>query len=99
MKTEFISTYFYQHFYRVNFGIFCSTPGVALSRSVHKSTTLKMLLTGRSITADEAKNAGLITEVCQEDELDNIVASYCEDIKKKSKEVIALGKRFYYKQV
>ncbi|XP_045477297.1 enoyl-CoA hydratase domain-containing protein 3, mitochondrial isoform X2 [Harmonia axyridis] len=83
----------------VNFGIFCSTPGVALSRTLHKSTALKMLLTGRSISAEEAKTAGLITEICNEDDLNKTVASYCEDIKNKSREVIALGKRFYYKQL
>ncbi|XP_044760670.1 enoyl-CoA hydratase domain-containing protein 3, mitochondrial [Coccinella septempunctata] len=83
----------------VNFGIFCSTPGVALSRKLHQSTTLKMLLTGRSISADEAKTAGLITEVCDENELDQIVTSYCDDIKKKSREVLSLGKRFYYEQL
>lgn len=58
-----------------------------------------MLLTGRSISAEEAKTAGLITEICNEDDLNKTVASYCEDIKNKSREVIALGKRFYYKQV
>ncbi|KAK9888246.1 hypothetical protein WA026_000511 [Henosepilachna vigintioctopunctata] len=83
----------------VNFGIFCSTPGVALSRSLPKSTTMKMLLTGKSISANEAKDAGLVVEVCQENKLDISVNEYCEDIKMKSRQVVELGKRFYYEQI
>ena len=39
----------------VNIGLFCSTPMVALSRSVSKKDSMKMLLTGDMINADEAK--------------------------------------------
>ena len=45
----------------VNIGLFCSTPMVALSRSVSKKDAMKMLLTGDMINAKEAKRISLIT--------------------------------------
>ena len=38
-------------FSRVNVGLFCSTPGVALARAVPRKIALEMLLTGNPITA------------------------------------------------
>lgn len=41
------------HFvYRVNIGLFCSTPGVALARAVPRKVALEMLLTGNPISAE-----------------------------------------------
>lgn len=58
-----------------------------------------MLLTGRPISAIEAKLSGLITKVCSPDDIENEVQKICEEIMMKSRSVIELGKRFYYKQV
>lgn len=80
-------------------GIFCSTPGIPLARKVLKSTALHMLLTGLPITAGEAKASGLVTTVCTVDNLEKEVEKTCEAIKSKSRAVIELGKKFYYKQV
>ena len=45
----------------VNLGLFCSTPAVALGRSVASPKhAMEMLLTGRGITASEAEKIGLI---------------------------------------
>lgn len=83
-----------------NFGIFCSTPGIALTRSVNKSTALKMLLTGEHITSDEAKSSGLVAAVAPTPEaLDEEINKLCNAIRSKSRAVIELGKRFYYKQI
>ena len=38
----------------INLGLFCSTPGVALSRAVGRKDALEMLLTGRFVGAAEA---------------------------------------------
>ncbi|EFA08608.2 enoyl-CoA hydratase domain-containing protein 3, mitochondrial [Tribolium castaneum] len=80
-----------------NFGIFCSTPGIALARTVPKTTALKMLLTGQPISSHEAEMRGLITKVCSD--LDGEIAAVCGAIMGKSRSVIELGKRFYYEQV
>lgn len=83
----------------INFGIFCSTPGIALARAVNRATCLHMLLTGLPISSKEAKESGLVTKICTEAELDKEVDSLCDSIKQKSRSVVELGKRFYYKQI
>ncbi|KAG5888404.1 hypothetical protein JTB14_032094 [Gonioctena quinquepunctata] len=82
-----------------NFGIFCSTPGVSLARKVLKATALNMLLTGEPLSAAEAKSSGLVTKVCSPEDLEKEVYKTCEAIKSKSRSVIELGKKFYYRQV
>ncbi|ERL95141.1 hypothetical protein D910_12410 [Dendroctonus ponderosae] len=82
-----------------NFGIFCSTPGVALSRCVNKMPALYMLLTGLPVSAQEAFQIGLITKVRSSDQLNEEIENICRAIKTKSRDVIELGKRFYYKQI
>lgn len=47
----FILIYIYI-FCRVNIGLFCSTPGVALARAVPRKVAMQMLLTGYPISAD-----------------------------------------------
>ena len=45
----------------VNIGLFCSTP-MAISRSLGRKT-MEMLLTGESLTAEDAEKFGLINKV------------------------------------
>ena len=47
----------------VNVGLFCSTPGIALSRNVLRKQAFEMLVTGEFISAQEAKTRGLINRV------------------------------------
>ncbi|CAG4952135.1 unnamed protein product [Colias eurytheme] len=82
-----------------NFGIFCSTPGIAVGRSIPKSRAMYMLLTGEPLTAQEAYESGLVTKVVPVEELDGEVNNIIDKIKHKSRSVIALGKEFYYKQI
>lgn len=82
-----------------NVGIFCSTPGVAISRCVHPMVTRHMLLTGLPLTANEAKENGLVFKVCKEEDIDKEVDHICQSIMSKSRAIIMRGKRFYYRQV
>ncbi|KAI4456390.1 enoyl-coa hydratase/isomerase [Holotrichia oblita] len=82
-----------------NFGIFCSTPGIPIARSVKKMTALRMLFTGLPITAQEAKECGLVSLVCAKEDLDAELLKITSAIIQKSRSVIELGKRFYYKQI
>lgn len=66
---------------------------------MQKSTALSMLLTGLPISADEALKSGLVTKVCVPDHLESEVDKICRAIIGKSRSVVELGKRFYYKQV
>ncbi|CAG4942358.1 unnamed protein product [Parnassius apollo] len=82
-----------------NFGIFCSTPGIAIGRSVPKSRAMYMLLTGKPISAQEAYDSGLVTKVVSAEKLDDEVMNIIDQIKQKSRSVITLGKHFFYKQI
>eukprot|EP00051_Salpingoeca_urceolata_P007712 m.99883 g.99883 ORF g.99883 m.99883 type:complete len:330 (-) comp15363_c0_seq2:234-1223(-) len=46
----------------VQIGLFCSTPGVALGRSVPRKQAMHMLLTGHPLTADQALQHGLVSQ-------------------------------------
>lgn len=84
---------------RANFGIFCSTPGIPLARKANKSTSLHMLLTGLPISSQKAVESGLVFQSFPESDLDQEVNRICEAICAKSRSVIELGKKFFYKQI
>ncbi|ALC40981.1 CG6984 [Drosophila busckii] len=79
-------------------GIFCNTPGVAISRVMTHPKSAYMLMTGLPISGEEAYIAGLVTKVVPEQELDATITEITCAIKSKSRSVISLGKEFYYKQ-
>ena len=82
----------------VNIGLFCSTPMVALSRNVSKKDSMKMLLTGEMINADEAKRISLINDFVPEKELTKSVMELAEKISKKSASIVSIGKEAFYRQ-
>ena len=83
----------------VNIGLFCSTPMVAVSRNVSRKKTMKMLLTGEPITADHAKEIGLINDHFQNSSLEEEVSKLAETIASKSNKVVKIGKEAFYKQL
>jgi enoyl-CoA hydratase/carnithine racemase len=83
----------------VNIGLFCSTPMVALSRSVGRKQAMEMLLTGEMIGADEALRIGLVNRVVPDDELDAAVDALATTIAAKSSAVVAIGKEAFHRQV
>ena len=54
--------------YSSSVGLFCSTPGIPLARSVPRKVSSYMLLTGKPITAIEALNSGLISRMVNDNE-------------------------------
>ena len=83
----------------VKIGLFCSTPMVAVSRSIGRKRALQMLLTGETIDAPTALAWGLVNRVVPAAELDAAVARFADGIKAKSPTVVALGKRAFYRQL
>ena len=87
----------------VKFGVFCSTPGVPLSRNVSSKIGLKMLFTGDPVTATEAFNHGMISEVVNidnsSDNLEKRVLEIAKKIESNSKYIVSLGKKCFYKQI
>ena len=83
----------------VNLGLFCSTPSVALSRNLHRKAAFEMLATGDFISAQEAKDKGLINRVCEPDQLDSAVEALVSSILAKPRLALALGKQLFYRQL
>lgn len=83
----------------VNLGLFCSTPGVALSRNLHRKHAMEMLLTGEMIGAPEAQARGLVNRVVPAAELDAEVAKLAASIGAKPAAAIAAGKGLFYRQL
>lgn len=83
----------------VNLGLFCSTPGVALSRNLHRKHAMEMLLTGEMIDAREAQARGLVNRVVPAAELDGEVAKLAASICAKPAAAIAAGKGLFYRQL
>jgi enoyl-CoA hydratase/carnithine racemase len=76
----------------VNLGLFCSTPSVALSRNLSRKAAFEMLATGDFISADEARDKGLVNRVA---EVEQLVAR----IVSKPRVALAMGKALFYRQL
>jgi enoyl-CoA hydratase/carnithine racemase len=83
----------------VNIGLFCSTPMVALSRSVAKKQALEMLLLGDLISAQRAYEIGLLNRAVPLEQLDQASKDLAAKIASKSALTIGLGKGAFYEQV
>jgi len=82
----------------VNLGLFCSAPGVALSRNILRKAAFEMLVTGEFITAEKAKERGLINRVAEPEQLDSELEKLVAAIVAKPRVAVAMGKEFFYKQ-
>jgi enoyl-CoA hydratase/carnithine racemase len=83
----------------VKIGLFCSTPMVPLSRTIGRKRTMEMLFTGRSLSAQTAKDIGLINEVVSPELLDETTKKLALNIKRYSPSILELGKRAFYHQL
>jgi enoyl-CoA hydratase/carnithine racemase len=83
----------------VKIGLFCTTPGVALSRAVSGKKALEMLLTGQAISAEAAERAGLVNHVLPKERLHEESMKLARQIADASAATLALGKRAYYQQL
>ncbi|MGM9425430.1 enoyl-CoA hydratase [Hydrogenophaga sp. MI9] len=83
----------------IDVGLFCATPGVALSRNMLPKQAMEMLLTGDFISAAEAKERGLVNRVVPAEALDAEVETLVARILGKPREAIAMGKTLFYRQL
>lgn len=83
----------------INLGLFCSTPSVALSRSVLPKQAMELLLTGGLVKADRAAEIGLINRAVASSELDGVVYEAAQTIAQKLPAAITLGKDLFYRQL
>ena len=83
----------------VNFGLFCSTPSVALSRNLSRKAAFEMLVTGEFISAQQARDKGLVNRVAEPQQLDAEVESLVASIVSKPRVAVAMGKVLFYRQL
>ena len=83
----------------VKIGLFCTTPMVAVARAVGRKAAMEMLLTGRYVQADEAKELGLINRVVPLKDLAAETEALAFQIAGASRFVLAIGKQGFYAQV
>src|SRR3974390_564214 len=83
----------------VKIGLFCTTPMVALSRSVGRKRALQMLLTGEMIPATTAAEWGLVNLVVSAEELAEHCRNLATRIAEASSLTVALGKQAFYTQI
>jgi len=83
----------------INVGLFCATPGVALTRNVPRKAAFEMLVTGDFVSAEDALALGLVNRVVASDALDDEIESVVARIVAKPRVAVAMGKALFYRQI
>lgn len=83
----------------ITLGLFCSTPSVALSRNVGRKEAFEMLVTGDFISAEQARERGLVNRVTEPEVLDAEVERLVQSILTKPRVAVAMGKALFYRQL
>ncbi|MGE2726115.1 enoyl-CoA hydratase [Mycolicibacterium pulveris] len=83
----------------INVGLFCATPGVALTRNVPRKAAFEMLVTGDFVSAEQARALGLINRVAAPGTLDDEVEALAARIVGKPRAAVAAGKALFYRQL
>lgn len=82
----------------VDIGLFCSTPMVALTRNVPRKQAMEMLLTGEAISAERAREIGLVNRVVPHGRERDAAIELAQSIAQKSAHTIKIGKEAFYRQ-
>lgn len=82
----------------VHIGLFCSTPMVALSRSVARKHALEMLLTGDMVPAGRAVEIGLANRLVPAEDLTTETMALASQIASKSPLTLKIGKEAFQHQ-
>jgi enoyl-CoA hydratase/carnithine racemase len=83
----------------VNFGLFCSTPLVAVGRVISRKRAMEMAMTGRLYSAAEAERFGLVNRVVPEGHAVEEAQALAKTIAQQSGPTLAIGKRAFYAQI
>ncbi len=82
----------------IDIGLFCSTPMVALSRNVPRKQAMHMLLTGDHISAERARELGLVNAVVAAGTERDAAIALANRIAEKSAYTLKIGKEAFYRQ-
>jgi enoyl-CoA hydratase/carnithine racemase len=83
----------------IKIGLFCSTPGVAISRVIGSKKAMEMLLTAEPVSACEAERIGLVNRVVPHDRLAEATLELARHIAAASPYTLGLGKKAFYDQI
>jgi enoyl-CoA hydratase/carnithine racemase len=83
----------------VKFGLFCSTPLVAVGRAIPRKRAVEMAMTGRLYSAAEAERFGLVNRVVAEGGALEEAEALARTIARHSASTLAIGKRTFYAQI
>ncbi|MEX3957995.1 enoyl-CoA hydratase [Trinickia sp. EG282A] len=83
----------------INYGLFCATPAVPLSRNLSRKAAFEMLMTGDFIDAAQAREKGLVNRMAPLDALDAEIAGLASSICAKPAAAVRAGKTLFYRQV
>jgi enoyl-CoA hydratase len=82
----------------INLGLFPFMIMALIYRNVPRKTANEMLLLGERMTAEEAKQAGIVNRVVPKDELESTVQEWAGKLASKSPVVMRLGKDAMFRQ-
>jgi len=83
----------------VNFGLFCSTPLVAVGRAIPRKRAMEMAMTGGLYSAEDAEHFGLVNRVVPEGRALAEAQALARTIAQQSGPTLAIGKRAFYAQI
>ena len=83
----------------VNFGLFCSTPLVAVGRAIPRKRAMEMAMTGQLYSAADAERFGLVNRVVAEGRALDEAQALAKTIAQQSAPTLAIGKRAFYAQI
>jgi enoyl-CoA hydratase len=83
----------------INVGLFPFMIMALIYRNVPRKKTTEMLLLGERLTAEEAREAGIVNRVVAADEFDDAVADWAAKLASKSPLVMKLGKDAMWRQM
>ncbi|MGO4384424.1 enoyl-CoA hydratase/isomerase family protein [Specibacter sp. RAF43] len=79
----------------VKLGLFPMIIVAHLARAIPRKLLLEMMMTGDPIDADEAYRIGFANRVCEQDELDNMLAEYATKFERVSPLALRLGRKSF----
>jgi enoyl-CoA hydratase/carnithine racemase len=83
----------------VAIGLFCSTPLVAVARTISRKHAMEMALTGALYSAKEAERFGLINRIVPAGQALAQAHDMAADLATRSAATLAIGKKTFYLQV
>jgi enoyl-CoA hydratase len=83
----------------INVGVFPFMIMALIYRNVPRKKTNEMLLLGERLSADEAREAGLVNKVVPAEEFEAAVAEWADQLASKSPVLMKLGKDAMYRQM